>query len=311
MSNLDILGAKKNVDKLLKYVQDIASTDTKLYAKSKDKLRDVASTCTEVVKVISEILQEGMLETDAAEFPAEPSNSSDDNVAEMINNMQTQLDQLRQFAGVDSKPVAPAPIYKPSANSSVTSASKKQIFADYSNCLQNLSTLDFGYDEINQCVYLINRWFQARFVTSIVGSKFSYSMKKFPSWIRDIVILYGKALHDGNVSEFLLNFYTWIDNLADSDARDKYAVPYQVYVFDKSNQASVVNLESVVIWDVLTQNGLDVICKKDNPFYLSATSVYELTGQLQPSVLNGYVDYRDHPEVFAILGWGKEGNKIA
>lgn len=303
---MDILGAKKSVDKLLKYVQDVASTDTKLYAKSRDKLKDVAKTCNEVVKVISQILQDEMLETDVAEF------QSDSNLSGVIDSMQSQIYQLKLFAGIDQVDVAEETVSRSSGlKDNRSPAAKKQIFQEYRKCLCDTSKFDYGYIEVNQCAELIWRWFDIRFVQTVQQSEFKYQMKKFPLWIRDIVILYGHALHLGQSGQFIREFNVWLDSLKTSDAKDKYAVPYEVYKFDRYLDPSCTNLESVILWDILVQQ-LEPICRKKDPYYLSSDSVYDLTGELNPSVLNDYVDYQDYPEIFDTLHWTKkEDNKIA
>lgn len=299
---MDISGAKKSVDKLLTYVQDIASADTTLYAKSRGKLKDVAVTCTEVVKVISEILQDEILEEDVTEF------QSKSNLSGVIDSMQSQIDQLRQFAGIDQVDVAEGKdVSRPSGlKDNRSPAARKQIFKEYRTCLQELSKTQLGYEEVNVCAELLWEWFDARFLQTVQDSEFKYSMKRFPGWIRDIVILYGYALHEGNTIEFVNEFRLWIDNLSNSTARNKFAVPYDVYQFNRYRDPTLVNLESVVIWDILIHSGLDKICHRNDSFYLTEDSVYEITGELNPASLNSYVDYRDHPEIIESFGWRKE-----
>lgn len=303
---MDILGAKKNVDKLLKYVQGVASTDVKLYTKSRDKLKDVAVTCNEVVKIISEILQEEILETDSAEF------QSDTNISGVIDSMQLQINQLKKFAGIDQVDVAEETVSRSSGlKDNRSPAAKKQIFQEYRTCLSQLSEVKFEYDEISQCANLIWRWFDVRFIQTSQQSEFKYQMKKFPLWIRDIVILYGHALQSHRLNEFIQSFNNWINTLVTSDTYNSYSVPYEIYKFDRYHDKEKVNLDSVIIWDVLVSSGLNALCKRSDPYYMSEDSVYELTGELNPTALNNYLDFRDHPEIFDVLCWRKEDNKIA
>lgn len=298
---LDIYSAQRNTEKLLKYVKDLADTRPNLYEKSKDRLRDVASTCGQVISIIAEILQDEVLVDDGAEFGG---GSGDLN--SVLTIMQTQLDQLKAFAGVNTVQEENS-----QAKSKSSNRNRSQILRDYRLCLSKLSTIDSGYACVDECARLLWRWFDTRFLRLASNSKFKYNMKRFPIWIRDIVMMYGASLHDGSQVVFMQEFQTWLNSISsDPKARDRYAIPFNIYQFNRSPLSSQATLEAAVIWDMLVSFGLSEICREDDEFYLNDGSVYDMCDNLNPSSLDYYQDYLTHPEVFDHLGWRLQGGVI-
>ena len=291
---MDINSAEKYIVKLLAYVKDLADTKPKMYQKSRGKLKDLAETCKEVVTLISEILQDESLNDDDMEF------GSRSNIASALDSMQEQITQIRNFAGVPSS--------IPNASDTIvatnTSNSKKQVIRNYRDAMQHIALVDFVHDPVLRCAKLLGYWFDTRF-TKTVNSGFKYSMKRFPIWVRDIVILYGRAIRDNEYISFDTKFRTWIDSLPDtSNAQKQYAVPYEVFEFERSMKPSDMSLEAVVLWDILVDNGLSEICTRStDDMYLSEDAVYNLCSELNPSVLDGYANYVEHPDIFVKLGW--------
>lgn len=298
---MDIYSAQKNTEKLLRYVQGLADTKPNFYEKSKDRLRDLASTCGQVMSVIAEILQDEVLIDDDSEFA-----SGRGDLKSILNSMQTQLDQLKAFSGVNTEQEDNS-----KSKSKAPSRNKGQILKDYRLCLSKLSTIDSGYSHVDECARLLWRWFDTRFLKLSSGSKFKYNMKRFPMWIRDIVVLYGSALHDGSQLSFLQEFQAWLDSIAaDTNARDKYAIPYNIYQFNRSPSGEQATLEAAVIWDMLFNFGLREICREEDEFYPTESSVYDICDTLNPSSLDFYQDYVSHPEVLDHLGWRLQGGAI-
>ena len=308
---MDINSAEKNIKKLLAYVQDLADSKPKMYQKSRGRLKDMAETCKEVVTLISEILQDETLNDDEVEF------GSKSNIASVLDSMQDKILQIRSFAGVETvEPVSDTASASEESNSvpdvvdsvhkTASPSAKRQILRTYKEVLRSVSTADFRYDSVYRCAKLLWDWFEARFVKTVYGSDFKYNMKRFPIWIRDIVILYGKAVRDDEYVTFDAKFRVWVDTLTSAEgANIRYAVPYSVYEFEKSMRPEDMSLEAVILWDILMDCGLSSLCTSVvDDYYLKEDAVYDLCSTLNPGVLDRYVNYVDHPEILSELRLG-------
>lgn len=293
---MDINSAEKNIQKLLAYVKDLADTKPKMYQKSRGRLKDLAETCNEVISLISIVLQEEVLSSDDVEF------GSQTNLAPTFGNMQAEINNLCNFAGIGQNTM------NSDSNKevqSVSSKSKKKALQTYRETLQKLSLMDFRYVLIERCAKLLWHWFDTRFVKTVSNPGFKYNMKRFPIWIRDIVVLYGKAVRDNTCELFEFGFNRWLESLSDPDDKNsRYAIPYDVFCFEKSMQPSDMSLEAVILWDILMDCGLSSLCNSAiGEYYLREDSVYDLCSKLNPEILNDYVNYSDHPEIFGKIGW--------
>lgn len=290
---MDIYGAGTNIKKLLAYVEDIADSKPRMYGKSKDRLKEIATTCNQVVHVISEILEEEVLSEDSVEFGQ---SSEIDN---MLNDMQNQLDKIRQFTQGSTEP---AP--KVADTSNISSNMRKKALKNYNEHLLKMSDMSSGYLFADRCAKLLSTWFNVRFVKTAYSTSFRYNMKKVPEWIQSIVVLYGKAIQENNVAEFETQFQTWITSIVSTEAGNKYAVPYDVFQFCKDPNPETITLDAVILWDILLDNGLRDLCtpEKDD-LYLDEYSIYNLCSSVNSDVLEDYCDYSTHPELFKLLKW--------
>lgn len=292
---MDIYSAETHVKKLLAYVEDLAGSGSKVYSKSRQKLKDVAETCNRVVELISTILQEEVLKTDADEFDSTP------DIQSTLDSMQAQLEQLKKFTGA---PVD-VPASKPSSSNSsaISTVARKKAMKTYIDTLSKLSSADFSYQHAENCAKILWTWFDTRFIKTVAGSSFKYNMKRFPIWVRNFVILYGKAVRDGTYNSFEDSFQRWIEQLITTDVRDKYAVPYEIYELEKSLSPQDLSFAAVVIWDMLIDAGLSELCTsvKDD-LYLDECCIYDLCSEMNPDILDNYSDYKVHPEILNKLG---------
>lgn len=293
-TKLDIYSAENAIKKLLTYVEDLADTKPRMYGKSKDRLKDIASTCNKVVEAISDILEEEALKDDSVEFGQTSS------IVDMVGNMRNRLDRVQEFTDG-------AAAVKPVTDSdSLSSSTKRAALRTYRTCLFNLSNHHSDYQFADRCAKLIWTWFDVRFLKTVYNTQFRYSIKRFSDWIEAIVILYGQAIHDNCVGEFEANFQNWISSIINTDAKDKYAIPYNVYAFCKDPDPSVITLDAVVLWDILLDNGLRDLCTpaKDD-LYLNEYAVYDICDTYNPSMLDNYCDYSTHRELISSLNWRK------
>lgn len=276
---MDIYGAEVQVNKLLNYVKGLSDSKPRMYQKSKDRLKELANTCNEVVAVIAEILQDEALLNDG---PDEFGGSDSTDVDDVLNRMQDQITELRHFLNV---PVTSVP-YVDTTDTDLSSARKKALY-DYKHCLSMLAHSDMIVQESEDCSHMIWKWFDCRFLEN--RDSFKYNMKKLPDWIRDIVILYGYHFESGSLVNFKFRFDSWIASIS---TNVNYAVPYEVFQLDKSLDASKMTLTSVVIWDILLDYGLRELCHDSSSgLYLSEDCVYSLVGSLNSDIMDPYRHY--------------------
>ena len=112
-------------------------------------------------------------------------------------------------------------------------------------------------------------------------------MKRLPRWIRSIVIVYCYHVEKGDLTAFIQSFDKWIEGVSNNT----YAVPYEIYQFDKFPDPNMLTLTSVVTWDILLDSGLRNLCKDPSDFYLSEDSIYMLVGSLNSTVMDPYTNY--------------------
>lgn len=277
---MDIYSAEVQVKKLLNYVMSLSDSKTRMYQKSKDRLKELAGTCNQVISVISEILQDEVLVDEQDEFGG---STSDFNA--VLNSMEDQISELRQFLR--------AP--RVSSTSTTSTNSKRQALVTYKHCLSSTAESDIAVVEAEGCAKMLWNWFNARFLSG--PSSFKYNMKRFPGWIRDIVILYGYHFETHTLETFREEFYNWISTIPSGN---NYAVPYEVYKFDKFPDPEFMTLSAVVIWDILLDYGLrDLCCDASSELYPSEDCVYALVGSMKSSVMDPYQNYLYDPSILS------------
>lgn len=297
---MDIYGAGTNIKKLLAYVEDLADKKPRMYEKSKDRLKEIATTCNQVIVVISDILEDEVLQDDSIEF----GQRSD--IDAMLNDMQYQIDRIKKFTqGVNTEVATSESLNnKPKEIVNISANVRKKALKNYSLHLSEISDLRTSYPFADRCGKLLWTWFDVRFLKTVYGTAFRYNMRRFSEWIQAIVILYGKSIQRNEVAVFENEFQNWLHTLITTDAKDKYAVPFEVYRFCKSPDPSDITLDAVVLWDILLDNGLRELCTDDkDDLYLNEYGVYDMCNELNPAVLDRYCNYEKHPEIFRELQW--------
>ena len=290
---MDIYSAEAHVKKLLAYVQSLADTKPRMYGKSKERLKEVAMICKQIIFVISEIVQEEVLCDDISEF-----GESNSEVNAVLDEMQEQLAKLREFTSYDDKQDSST------TTSKLKPVERKRIIKAYRLALKKVAEADSGFECADECAKMLYDWFEVRFIKTS-SSGFRYNIRRIPGWIRDFVMLYGYAVHDGSRSEFKSRFYSWLDDIRNSESQSRYAVPYDVYQFNRSPDADKVSLEAAVIWDIMLDNGLSDICSNDpDSLMLEDDAVYTLCCELDLNKMDNYSNYREDPKVLKFVQLG-------
>lgn len=290
---MDIYSAETQVKRLLKFVEDIKTAKPRMFDKSKNRLRDLAATCADVVHTISIILQEESINADCPEF-----GQNNITIADSIANMQSDVNKLAAMAGTSTSMVSGLEMVA-IQNSLLGTTTRKNVMAQYAVVLKTLAKTNIAYPIISDCAKLLWRWFDARFLTMNTPD-FHYNIRRVGTWIADIVILFGYAEATNSANAFIEMFNKWCDDLATSDTQ--YAIPYEIYQFNRECDGKKLTLMSVVMWDVLLDCGLSTICASNSDVYLNEDYIYKLCDKYNPDVLDYYVNYKDDPKILSRCG---------
>jgi len=300
---MDVYGAEKHLKKLFSYIQDVADNKPYMYQKSKDRLRGMAVTCNEVVKLISEILQDETLQQEGNEFE----DFDKEAISTFVSSVESELVRLRSFIDVNELPQEPAK----QEYSKMSSHYRKQVLLNYRISLKSMSEYTGNNRVVKDICSLLWRWFDIRFYSSLqTHPKFRYNIRRMRSWVVSIILCYAKHIMNGTESDFFDMFDDWFKLIESSEAGNKYAVPYEVYVIDKSISPSDVTLTAVVLYDVLLDCGLDKLCLND-PFdiYFNDSYMYDICAELNPTELDGYVNYKEDDKVLDVCKIGGVSDK--
>lgn len=278
---MDINSAGLHIRKLLTYVTSLSEDKPGMYSKSKVKLQEIADTCTQVVSVISEILQTEVLQQDAKEF-----SQADPGVLAAVSKMHSAVDTLQTFVN--------------SSDKSSVSENKSSVVRSYAKAFSQIVDYPSGVEYADICAKLLHNWFNARILRH--HGSFRYNIKALPSWISAIVIAYSQSLRNQTSVQFVQNFTSWIQRVMNPDEDVQYAVPFEVHKVLKDPTESCATLESTVLWDILMNMGLNTLCNL-NTAKLDENLVYSFVEKWNPSELDNYVYYRDYPSIFEKLNW--------
>ena len=291
---MDIYSAETQVKRLLKFVEDTKTARPKMLNKSKNRLRDLAATCADVVHIISEILQEESLNIDGDEF-----STSNLDIADSVANMRFDLNKLATMAETSTPMVSGLEMVAIQNNVFGGSATRKNVMSQYAVVLKTLAKSKIAYPAVADCARLLWLWFDTRFLSNS-DLDFHFNIKRIGTWIADIVILYSYAVIQNSTDEFEKSFKEWCNLIPKSETQ--YAIPYFVYLFDKNCDGSKLTLLAAVIWDILLDLGLRTVCADNSDIYVREDYVYKLCDKYNPDVLDRYVNYRDDPAVLSKCG---------
>ena len=291
---MKIYDAELHLKKLLAYVQDLAESKPNMYKKSKDRLKDISNTCNQVILLISDILQEELLNTaDEDEF----ADMKSADISSCIDFAENEIDRLKKFSSTDQS----QHVDNNTHTVKIPSEYKKHIMAKYGNTFLAVHEKCKNTDA-EELSDILCRWFRGRFLESLkMNPNFRYSIKKIPNWIYLIVVAYGKHVANYDKDVWSHNFQSWIDSITSEKSFDKSVVPKDVYELSKGLKQDDLTLASVVVWDMLINSGLSEMCGKDDyGLMLDSDYIFNLCAKYNPSELDPYTDYREDPSVISL-----------
>jgi hypothetical protein len=301
---MDLNGAEKSVQKLLIYLQSVADSDSRLYDKSKQKLKGISDMCVEVVKTVSDILQTEMLkDNDIQEFE----NSPDKELQSQVKILSDEVDKIKTFVQVDNTPTTNIETLSwtdENNNMKMTTSEMRKVVSTYRTCLYQLARFNSNIKVVNDCFSIIWKWFEARILTKHENAPpFHYNVYRFKGIIYATVILLGYYIEHNDYDGFFDMFNNWIHTLNLSESSNKWIAPYQIYQLERELTYEYANLTSVVIWDLLLDNGLMQLCNLESKYdvYLHKNKLWDMIEQLNPNILDNYINYKDDPTILSKL----------
>lgn len=232
-------------------LDSVLSENHSIYAKTKKQYKELAIQLLSSVEKIATILQcDSLDDSDDGEFESSSIDISD--ISEALDQASEKVDKVSSF-------VSPS-----------DSSANKNTIHEYGRVLQKAADTDLACVDANTCANVLNTWFKARF--SNKDNSFKYNISYIPSWITDIILLYGKYHSDGRTSEFVDMMYTWCSDIQDHGSR--YAVPYQVYQIGKSDDPNDYTMDAVLIGDILMDKSLYDLTEYSSPNLVAHLSYY-------------------------------------
>lgn len=318
---MDIYTATNKANWLLTYTNSLAENTPGMYKSSKERLRNIAQMCTEVVQNISLILQEEMLIQDDEDI----SHKDAEILQRDVRDMGERLLEVAEFMNTsynvtqeDSYDVVPLDTQEDITeertrqsedSAKISRQERKSILVKYEDILGISGVSDDPYLECQECKTLVHTWFSSRFIKNSNTPGFRYDIRRITDWIEDIVIAYCYHKREGTLDSFKSSFCSWCESLDDKNC--VYAVPYEIYLID-TDTSSYMTLQAVVLWDVLVDLGYirlnELKDKSLNHFSNIRDHMYERCRDSACEELNYYTDYTYDPDILSKLNFIKCGD---
>lgn len=297
---MDLNSAEKSVKKLLIYLQSVSDSDSKLYDKSKQKLRGISDMCIQVISVVSDILETEILEDETQEFESKPNAE----IQAKLDKMDRELSRLKTFAQLnDSNKITSTSVIVNPENK-MTPSEMSEVVLNYKNILNKLANTEFKIPILNDCFSVIWKWFEARLLTKYDNAPpFHYNVYRIKNILYAIVIFLGYSIEHNEYDSFFTMFEDWLYNLSLSENSNKWIAPYHIYQIERNMTAEYANLTAVVIWDMLLDSGLSELCKIDCKYdvYIKKNEIWDRIQNINPDVLDKYVYYKDDISILKSL----------
>lgn len=279
---MDIKSAERQIQGILKYLEDLDNAESRLYTKSKDRLKCVSECCEQILQVTSSLLKNEVLKADdsADTYP----------VTCMIDSMQSQLNEVGTLADI--------------TQFELTDNIQKELLTAYIKTFSKIANGQFGQrcTQVHELSKLLYDWITYRFIKYTNG--FHYKFERISVWILNIIIAYCEALVDGTSDKFVRHFYTWLDALNSSTTLCKYAIPANIYKIGADGYQNHLTLSAVVMYDVLYECGFLKLYKSVGQKYpdyktilLRDGSMYELVEKYKSEILDEYKSYLYYPQI--------------
>lgn len=267
MTYIEVSRIQAHADKINSQLEQVLSNQPQMYSKTKDKYKNLAISLLSSVEKIADILEADSLasvDNKSSEFESSSLDMSE--LSDAIHTASNKIDSYTSFVSSEV-PIKP-----------ISTNINKETLHRYGQILEQASTYDFGYEEVNECAYILNKWFKSRF-SSTEDDLFKYNIAYLPTWITNIIILYGRYLKNKDTDSFITMMMDWCANLAIKP--NKWAVPYEVHQLSKSAHPGTYTMEAVIIGDVLMDEVLYQLTEYNSPGIVANLESYAVASEVK------------------------------
>ena len=271
---------------------EISSGKTR-YSSTNNRYAEVAQHMVSNIKKLSQILQTDYL---ASEF-----DTFDDSGYVTNDQFQTFVRSLNQIH-ISTDPALSLTTYESQSPEAFVEDYQDIPKSDFINILKNYNRILEATAKTvlpssiaNECASLIWRWYEARIIKKYKQAPtFNYCVHRIKRIIYNLVIVFGYYHEQGNLDKFLSEFNTWVDQLSISPRSNTWIAPYEVFQVEKNMDKVYANVTSVVLWDILLDNGFNELCSIEpyNNVYPDDDRIMEMVNDLDIDVLDPYVNYK-------------------
>ena len=316
---MDIYTANNAANRIYSYICSYPNRPPNMYKSTYEKLINLRKTCNSISSCVSTILEDNSPDcladvnihsmSDAVVMMAciqrflynyVPTTSCDDLqvklivdmcksisdngeeflISDRLDQINNKLDQIYQHINV---------VDNNSSSTNATCADKSRIMSEYYDMFKNLSEFNYSYSCVADLAKLLNEWFRIRF-----KKPFRYKLDNLPEWITAIIVSYGNAIYLNQSSQFVSNFYSWLDSIAIDP--DKYSLPYDVYDFYKHPNNATDATSALILYDMLYDGGLKSVVRSDTS-YMQDTAISDWACEHSIRCDSSYNYYGSQPEL--------------
>ena len=112
----------------------------------------------------------------------------------------------------------------------------KYIVSTYRKRFEEISQSSCGILQVNQFMNLINSWFQKRYSSESINSRFRYKADRIHEWVDLIVVAAGYSFSNKMFNSFRSEFEDWINSI-NTDSDRNWILPKSIMKFQKSSAA--------------------------------------------------------------------------
>lgn len=283
MQYVEVQSLEKHAEKIEKQLNLILTTKPGIYAKTKDRYKQLAYSLLKSAEMISSILEEESLVPQMDMKIDDEFNELDDFQADVdlqgtVKDVHEKIDNCSQFTQSSSEHAV---------DSNSSTLSNKEVIRRFASVIEECANHSFEYPEVAKCATLLHKWIQSRFLPDIRNPKFRYSLKQLPLWITYMIIAFGKYKKEDRVEEFINIVDKWVTSIS-VNLGNTYAVPYEVFELMKSTNAEDFTIEAVLISDILMEASLYQLTEASMPgsnVYLSCSPVLDEVKIKNPQLL--------------------------